>query len=228
MSFQEIENSIINNPKWNSCMDAIDSLTVDNTENHHFMCEHGRGHALRVVDYAQKFLEDLGESKETVALGKIACLLHDISLENGEKANHSYRSADQAKEYLEDTDMDDNSKEMVYHAIKFHSDGEELNNNIDAALLLGDKLDVSHERVITGISLNALCKELLKIKKIEYQLQPETAILQYNVEPDFNYQQLHDWGKSITIPYKVAHFLNREFRFRVNDKDLTDFVNEAS
>jgi predicted metal-dependent HD superfamily phosphohydrolase len=108
---------------------------------------HGIAHAKHVMNYAVKFLQDMKASERDIELVKIATLLHDVALQGHNKGNHAKRSAELAHEWLADYKLEPADVETICHAISVHSNGDDAKNLIDYALLLGDKMDITGDRL---------------------------------------------------------------------------------
>ncbi len=110
--------------------------------------EHGQRHALYAADIAEQILKYLGYSKREQELAKIAAYLHDIGNVIS-KRGHDQSGSVMFFNFLE-TDQYSEDAFAVASAIGSHED-----KNVDpispiaAALVLGDKTDVRHERLRT-------------------------------------------------------------------------------
>lgn len=106
---------------------------------------HGRYHAMYVVKVIEHILRALSYDNNTVELGKIAGLLHDIGCTYGKK-EHAWMSSNMCVEFLNKTNLAQEDKYIIFHAIQDHSNGNNINSVIGAALLIADKIDVSKNR----------------------------------------------------------------------------------
>lgn len=202
--------------------------------NPKFGADHGFRHIKRVTEIGMDFLEScVGygfSSTNTVLkeklLFKIAATMHDIGLADSSR-NHAIHSAELAKKYLSGgkVDIDLEDAYTIVHAISNHSDGQEINTIVDAALILADKLDVTGDRIVRVT--DKITAEVLKIEKAEFHLygklgKGEGAELKYTVDDGFNVSILKEWPKCVSIPYRVAtEFLGlSEFRFLINDEEV--------
>lgn len=222
---------------------------------------HDLRHAVHVLHYGLDFLnqlpvdqygyvrypadlskKDIRYLKRDRNLFKIAAILHDIGLSKTDD-NHAAVGAEMAKRYLDPHYISPSDAEIITHAIAQHSDGKELNNIVDAALYLADKLDVDRYRLINQKrkKLKHPVEKLMRqIKKITYTIPTvscgmglgaydavgDTAILRYVVKGDYDATVFYDWGSSIIAPLRVAkEFLGlRHFKFLVNDTEM-DYQN---
>ena len=202
--------------------------------NPKFAADHGTKHVERVCSYGGKFLSDLishGRNTENSIqkqqlLLQIAAKMHDIGLADSPR-NHAIHSSELAKRFLQSPKIDIGAQEAydIAHAIYNHSDGRETTNLLDAALLLGDKLDVAKERIIrtpTPITI-----ELLKVEKVEYVLTGDFkhlngAELHYTTSGEnFKIGALAEWPKCVSVPRAIAmDFLKIPFKFIVDDVEI--------
>jgi len=198
-----------------------------------FGADHSFHHAQRVYEYGEKFLMDLIDfqlnspdfiQKQKLML-KIAANLHDIGLADSAR-NHAVHSAELAKKYFSSgkVDIDLQDANEIVHAICNHSDGNETRNLLDAALALGDKLDVSKERIVRVTS--PITAELIKVDSVEYRIvgsnrEAKRAELRYVTSGGFNVQSLSEWPKSVLIPKMIAEkMLGLSFRFFVDEAEI--------
>jgi Uncharacterized conserved protein len=219
-NLREIYDKIKKDPEWNNWMDTIEAFSDGNHESTKYMCDHGRLHADNVQKYAVKFLCQIGGGDaQNREIATICALLHDIGLVHGE-SNHAKTSEKMTKVYLEKFNLDNATREIILHAISDHSNGDSVKDLVGAAILLGDKMDVASDRIISGIELNYLCQNLKKVQKVEFTISDKIAYLDYAVEDGFDHSSLADWKKCITAPEKVASFLNKDFIFRINGNEV--------
>jgi HD superfamily phosphohydrolase YqeK len=166
-------------------------------------------------------LKQVGGDEYVIELAKIAALLHDIALQNGDKGDHAKSGAEMTQKYLRKFDMPDDDVGLICHAIEFHTAGEEIRNNLDAAILLGDKLDVDHIRCRV-VAHGAIQTYMMLIDGIKFQVGHKVATLKYSVNDKFDVNSLKVWPKAVTIPAKIAGFLGKGFVFQINDKRYTE------
>jgi HD superfamily phosphodiesterase len=225
-------------PKKNVC--EIEKKQKDSPDTK-FDADHGRGHINRVTDIGLSifkkcaiwgFFSPDSIQKEQL-LFEIAASLHDIGLADS-SSNHATHSAEVAKRFLTGPkiDLDEEDVEVIIHAIRNHSKGEEIKSGTDAILLLADKLDVTKERIIRVRS--KIAAELSKVYSVSYNFhgragrRPSRAELRYVTKDDFDIEALLDWPKIVTIPMRVTKefFKVPEFRFIVNEEviDLSKII----
>lgn len=202
--------------------------------NPKFGADHGFRHIKRVTEIGMDFLENcVGygfSSTDTVLkeklLLRIAAMMHDIGLADSSR-NHAIHSAELAKKYLSGgkVDIDLEDAYTVVHAIANHSDGEEINTIVDAALILADKLDVTSDRIVRVT--DKITSAVTKIQKAEFHLygklgKGEGAELRYTVDDGFDSSVLKEWPKCVKIPYRVTtEFLGlSEFKFFINGEEI--------
>lgn len=195
-------------------------------ENIHFITdgkwdwEHGLGHAMRVSAYVKKILTDLNCDTHTIELGIIAGLIHDIGLSCGTKEGHALESSKMANEFLKKYPIGMKDREIIAQAILDHSKGKNIQSYIGAALLLSDKLDVSHYRVDNSSIKDKTNNEIAKIKRVDIEIKPEDIWIYYKTDNSFDISVLKEWSKAITVPLKVADFLHKNCHFKINHENL--------
>lgn len=217
-------NKILNNQKY--------LQTVQKIENIRFITdgkwdwEHGLQHYKRVACYVKDILLQLNSDERTIDLGMAAALLHDIGLNKGNKVDHALESSKIFINYIERDDLTEDEFEVLKQAIQDHSNGNKITSLVGLALVLADKLDVTYHRTIHSSIQDTMNREIQKIKKVNIKITDEYLIVNYLTNNDFNFNILHDWPKAITIPYKVANYLNKDFVFLINDKkiDISSFL----
>lgn len=182
--------------------------------------EHGLGHYKRVSEYVKKILNQLNADERTIDLGMIAALLHDIGLSKGDKVDHAVESSKLFIKFIDEKDVTKEELEILRQAIYDHSKGDNIQSLVGLALLLADKLDVSYHRTINSSIQDNINREFNKIKKVDIIINSADLIVEYTTESDFDVTILNNWKKTITIPAKVAKYLNKEYVFRINDKKI--------
>jgi hypothetical protein len=151
--------------------------------------EHGLRHARLASRIAGVVLEKLGYSERETELGRIAGYLHDIgnSIDQGQ---HSFSGGIMAKRILERLNCDHKEIMTIVTAVGAHEEKELLPNSpVTAAVIFGDKADVSYTRVRTQkfteldkhAKVNLACEssELLidaRQKTISLELEIDTDI----------------------------------------------------
>ena len=110
--------------------------------------EHGQSHAMYSADIAEQILKYLGYGKREQELAKIAAYLHDVGNVIS-KHDHDQSGAVMFLNFL-GQDYYDEDAFAVASAIGCHED-KNMNpvSPVAAALVLGDKTDVRHERLRT-------------------------------------------------------------------------------
>lgn len=180
--------------------------------------EHGLGHYQRVARYVRRILEQLGADDRMIDLGMTAALLHDIGLsESGpNKKDHALKSSRMFQKFLINTNVTPKEEEMMAHAIKDHSNGNDMKTLLDISLLLADKLDVTYHRTIDSSIQDSINKEFQKIKSVDIEITEKNLIVKYKVDGIFDFGVAKEWAKMITIPKKVATYLKKNCIFMVN------------
>ena len=203
---------------WRGWMAEIDA--ADWRTNKKFASHHGVKHAEVVARYAEKFLREIGTTEEEIEMGRITALLHDIGLTKDLRNHdgHAEEGAKMAKKWLELREYSEAEIEMISHAIAGHGDGKEIRGVIDAALCLGDKMDMAQERVR---DCNGWIRETMsKIQKVEFLIGDEVCQLTYSTDVGFEVERLRVWGKCISVPERVAGWLGKGFEFLVNGEKM--------
>lgn len=207
--------------------------TVKKIENIKFITdgkwdwEHGLGHYKRVAEYVKSILSQLGADDRTIDLGMTAALLHDIGLSKGDKVNHAIESSKIFMKFIDKNDITQDEEEVLRQAIMDHSKGNNIQSLIGLSLVLADKLDVTYHRTINSSIQDTMNKEIEKIKKVDINITDKELIVQYTTDVNFDVNILKAWSKAITVPYKVAQYLKRNYKFIVDDVqiDVSDFIN---
>ena len=206
--------------------------TVEKIENIKFITdgkwdwEHGLGHYKRVAEYVRVILLQLDADERTIDLGMTAALLHDIGLSKGDKVDHTVESSKIFVDFICNDDVTHDEVEFLRQAIFDHSKGNNIQSLIGLSLVLADKLDVTYHRTVNSGIQDKMNKEIQKIQKVDINITDKALIVQYTTNSSFDVNVLKDWPKAITIPYKVSEFLNKSFKFIVNNVniDVSDFI----
>lgn len=206
--------------------------TVEKIENIKFITngkwdwEHGLGHYKRVAEYVRVILLQLDADERTIDLGMTAALLHDIGLSKGDKVDHAVESSKIFVDFICNDDATHDEVELLRQAIFDHSKGNNIQSLIGLSLVLADKLDVTYHRTVNSGIQDIMNKEIQKIQKVDINITDKDLIVQYTTNSSFDVNVLKDWPKAITIPYKVSEFLNKSFKFIVNNVniDVSGFI----
>lgn len=189
--------------------------------------EHGLGHYKRVSSYVNKILIDLNADYRTIELGMTAALLHDIGLSKGDKVDHAIESSKMFTKFLDKNDITESEEEILRQAIMDHSKGNDIKSLVGLSLVLADKLDVTYDRTINSSIQDTINKEIQKIRSVDINITDDNLIVYYKTIDNFDINILKNWPKAITIPYKVAKYLNKNYIFMINDvqTDISSFIN---
>lgn len=182
--------------------------------------EHGLGHYQRVAEYVKSILTQLGRDDREIELGIIASLLHDIGLSKGKKENHALESSRIFRNYIDEEDFSEEELIMLEQAIKDHSKGDNIESLVGLALVLGDKLDITFHRTIHSSIQDKMNQEIQKIKEVLIEINEQELIVKYLVENDFDKTVLEYWNKSVLIPMKAAKYLNKKYKFMINNETI--------
>ena len=175
----------------------------------------------------KSILSQLGADDRTIDLGMTAALLHDIGLSKGDKVDHAIESSKMFMKFIDKNDITQDEEEVLRQAIMDHSKGNNIQSLIGLSLVLADKLDVTYHRTINSSIQDTMNKEIEKIKKVDINITDKELIVQYTTDVNFDVNILKAWSKAITVPYKVAQYLKRNYKFIVDDVqiDVSDFIN---
>lgn len=182
--------------------------------------EHGLGHYKRVSNYVKSILTQLKADKRTIELGMVAALLHDIGLsESGpNKIDHALKSSEIFRKFLIGTDITKEEEIILEDAIRDHSKGNNIKSDVGLALVLADKLDVTYHRTINSSIQDEINKEFQKIKKVDIVINDDNLIVNYTADGILDLNIIMQWDKAITIPGKIARYLNKNYIFMINNE----------
>lgn len=211
-------NLLKNDKELNNIIDSINKVN----ENNLLAC-HGRYHTTFVINTIEKLLSILNFEEDIIELGKIAGLLHDIGTIEGKKG-HAYRSSEMCIHFLDKTNLSQENKDTIIHAIEDHSNGNEINSPIGAALLLADKIDISKNRVLELGKQDRWHSNLLNIEETILTVEGKNIIINYIVNDKFSREILsEEWKKGITIPIKASNYFGCNCIFQLNG-NIVDFA----
>lgn len=148
----------------------------------------------------------------------IAALLHDVGLSKGDKIDHALESSKIFRNFIDEKDFSQSELIILEQAIKDHSKGENIQSLVGLALVLGDKLDVTFHRTINSSIQDKMNKEIQKIKNVEIEINEKELIVKYLTSDDFDEHILKNWDKALLIPMKIAHYLNKDYKFIINSQ----------
>ena len=189
--------------------------------------DHGLGHYKRVAEYVKTILLQLGADERTIDLGMTAALLHDIGLSKGDKVDHTIESSKIFTKFIDKNDITMEEEGTLRQAIIDHSKGNNIKSLIGLSLVLADKLDITYHRTINSSVQDKMNKEIQKIQKVNVNITDKELIVQYTTDDNFDVNILKDWPKAITVPYRAAEYLKRDYKFIVNNMqiDIPKFIN---
>ena len=69
-------------------------------------------------------------------------------------------------------------------------------------------------------------KEIQKIKQVDIEINDYELIVRYLTTNDFDKYILKNWNKAILIPLKVSKYLNKKYKFMINNQvvDYEEFI----
>lgn len=210
---------LLNNDKeLNKIIDSINKVN----ENNLLAC-HGRYHTTFVINTIESLLTKLNFGEDVIELGKIAGLLHDIGTIDGKKG-HAHRSSEMCIHFLEKTKLSQECKGIIIHAIEDHSNGNEINSPVGAALLIADKIDISKNRVLELGKQDRWHSNLLNIEETILIVEDKNIIINYIVNDKFSRKILsEEWKKGITLPIKASNYFDCNCIFQLNG-NIADLI----
>ena len=219
-SIEQLHGCIIHDPEWLDWARTVSSYTAKDDVK--FGCDHGIKHWLSVASLASDFARKTSASEREIALADIAGLLHDCGIICGEK-NHAANGASIARSFLRSRWLNDPLTnyeiEQICHAIAQHSSYSEIDNIIDAAIIMADKIDIACHRLVSINNEIQVC--VSQIRSIDYEITDDVLALYYTVDPDFRtYFFLANWRKAYEAPAKIATWLGRSLCFFVNNQRI--------
>ena len=204
-----------NDEELNNIIDSINKVN----ENILMAC-HGRYHTTFVIRTIENLLTKLNFDESTIELGKIAGLLHDIGAIEG-KNGHVKRSSEMCIHFLDKTTLSRESKEIIIHAIKDHSKGDEINSPVGAALLIADKINISKERVLEVGKQDRCLSNFLNIEETILKVEENNIIINYIVNDKFSKEILvEEWKKGIAVPIKASAYLGYNCIYQLNGNTI--------
>lgn len=209
---------IINDSQYFSIMKKIDDIKF--ITDGKWDWEHGLGHATRVTNYVKQILTQLKFDSHIIELGMIAGMLHDIGLSEGIKKDHAKNSAEYVKHYLKTFNILEVEIDVIVQAIEDHSNGNNIQSAIGAALLMADKLDFSKYRTINSSINDYLNRQITNIDNVDIIINDNAFIINYLTDNDFDPSVLKEWKKCILCPQKAASYFKRNCIFLINGKPL--------
>lgn len=216
--FMNLYNKILNNNEYLNIVEKIENTKF--ITDGKWDWEHGLGHYKRVANYINEILTQLNADKRTIELGMASALLHDIGLSKGDKIDHAIESSKMFSRFIDKNDITEKELEILRQAIYDHSKGNDIQSLIGLSLVLADKLDVTYHRTINSSIQDTINNEFQKIKKVNIVIDDKNLVVNYIADNNFDVKILTNWKKTITIPEKIAKYLNKTFIFLINDKEI--------
>jgi len=192
--------------------------------------EHSFPHVQYTAEVVARILKSLGHCNETVELGKIAALLHDIGNMMNRKF-HAPIGAEIARTILERYGMPYGDIAIISGAIGNHDEGSGKPASIvSAALILADKADVRRSRVqetcmeeivadIHDRVNYAITRSEVKILQVE-----ETAFIRLCLDLDTAFTPVMDYFEiflsRMVMCRRAAAFLGAQFELFINDSKI--------
>ena len=181
---------------------------------------HNFEHVNNVAEMTGEILKKLGYNDKFIEEAKIAAILHDTGCLEG-KDNHTIRSYEYAKRYLERNNVKLENEDLVLEAIKNHSSGFDTENTIALALILSDKLDIKHTRVAKeGYNIEGM-RQLQYIKDILININDNYIEINFLCDELINKLELEEFY----FTEKIFNAINA-FSKKINLKPIVLFNNE--
>lgn len=203
-------------------INIIESIEDFENSEYDARADHGRKHAIKVVNIIEKIMLSLNCSKEYIELGKITGILHDIGCLKGKK-NHAAISYDMAKVYLEDKDINEVDKDIILSAIFDHRQGDNIQSIIGASLLIADKIDLDKTRILEqGLNVEGF-KELINIEKVDVDIIENNLIVDMKTNNKFSkleFMKYYFIPKAISITKKASEYLGLVSEFNINGSSI--------
>ena len=191
-----------------------------------YMACHGTYHAKFVAERTGSILADLHFDKRIVEVGKIAGLLHDIGCISGKRGHaisHAIKSSQMCEEFLCKTKCTPSEKNTIMQAIADHSDGDNINSAVGAALLIADKTDLSKKRILNPADVNTYHKNLLEVKRVDVFLRENMMTINFVASEQFSASVLRNlWDKAFIVPAKAAQYFGCSVTFSVNGSQIKE------
>lgn len=218
-------NEVLNNKKYLELTKEIENIKFITDGKWNW--EHVLGHFKRVADYVKNILSQLNTDNRTIDLGMTAALLHDVGLSKGDKVDHALESSKMFTLFLDESHITQAEEDLLRQAILDHSKGNNIKSLVGLALVLADKLDITYHRTENSSIKDHMNNEVQKIRKIDITITDNDLIVNYITNDDLDINIFKEWPKPITIPSKASKYLNRNYKFLINEKqvDVSDFIN---
>lgn len=172
------------------------------------LAHHDLQHVLNVTNLVEKFLHDLNYNSKFIEEAKIAALLHDTGSLQG-KAEHALRSYEYAKKYLKEKCIDLQNTDLLLEAIKIHSDGFDTDNIIALALILSDKLDITHTRIAkAGYNVPGM-RQIQFIKDILVEIYDNSLKINFICDEKINKPELEEYYFTLKVFKAIKAFSNK-------------------
>jgi len=238
MQNKEIYDRILQDERWLGWMAAIDKHAEEITREE-YLYDHSEGHAHAVADRAMDFIWKLRMSDEEVWLAGIAGLLHDIgnAVNRDDHEKESARMLEEdGRNFLRSVGMkDEGSMDRLIYAVSAHSSGNEINDVLDAAVVLADKIDQRKSRMLVseeaameyfdemdragrGYSeaIKTMFINVMKVNDVSIEIWDDRLVVKYAVDEGFGMGLFHAWPKAVRVPFRVAQFLGKGFELSIN------------
>ena len=189
----------------------VDKVRVNNWAGH------GLTHIAKSINNMKKIAQVCGlEDKQMLENALIACALHDVGMIAG-KPQHAKRSFKFAKAYLKNK-VDKKSKRQIISAIKNHSQIRPSAPLCEKLLVLADKLDMDHLRILPGGKGIPGMRQVESISKIDILVTNQTLVVEFFITKTFNQTEWDNYYFTTKMQLATANFchcfkLNWEFKY---------------
>ena len=220
-SIFNVHQDIYGDEKWRSWAKEVDSFTP--ASNPEFGRDLGMLHWFNISYSASCFVADVGGNEYDATLADIAGLFCGCGLIDG-FADFAENSAKMAYDYLTEryysTALNGRDIDLICHAIANHVSGAEIQNVIDAALCIADKVDIGADRIKKPVTkFQQAQKHLRRVSCYVDQGESGTVTINYEAGDDFDpFAFLKGWPDGYLVPHRAANFLERPFALFLNER----------
>lgn len=220
-----VHQDIYNDAQWRSWASTVGAFTT--ADSPEFGRDLGMMHWFNVSNIASNIVIDVGCNQHDAILADIAGLLCGIGLVDGFTADYPGNSAQMAYGYLTERyyksgALTGQDIDLICHAIANHVSGEEIQNVIDAALCIADKVDIGADRIKKAVTETQKAQTNIgSTNCFVSKGEDGTISINYNGNGKFKpYAFLKGWPEGYQVPHKAANFLNRPFVLFLNESTL--------
>ena len=222
MALELTLDSILNNDEIQTYLDFTDEIFSGIGYK-----EHGKSHSYHASETAGQILKHLGYSQKEQELAKVAAYLHDI----GNLISKTEHDQSGAIMFLNLVDLNSVCDKDIFAVATAIGNHEEKNTDpvspIAAAVVLGDKTDVRHERLRgeEDVYVDKHSRVIAACRKVELKIDKEKKIIALWINIDVNICSVMDYFE-IFMPRtkfctRASRVLGCDFELYINkDKFL--------